>query len=205
MTGPTCRDFVFDLTGVLVEWRVEPLYMALFDGDRERYRHFFARVFTPERQAEICKGRPLAEVLDELEVRWPEYSEPIRAWDERWDEMVVGPIHPTVSLSRTLRARGFGTYLLGNWSREEFDRALRRFDFLNEFKDAIIAGDHGIMKPHPELFRIAIERFGIDPVTTVFIDDSEANVAAAIELGLTGIVFESPGQLRHVFEREGWL
>ena len=205
MTGRSNRDFLFDLAGVLVEWRVEPLYMALFGGDRERYRHFFAEVFTAEKQAEICKGRPIVEVLDELVSRWPEYAEPIRAWDERWDDMVVGAIDTTVSLSRALRARGCGTFLLGNWSREEFDRAVRRFDFLDEFGGAVIAGDHGIMKPDPGLFRIALERFGLDPTTTVFIDDSEANVATAIELGLEGIVFESPEQLRHVFEGNGWL
>ena len=205
MTERTYRDFLFDLAGVLVEWRAEPLYMALFGGDRERYRHFFAEVFTAEKQAEICKGRPVAEVLDELQARWPEYAEPIRAWDERWDEMVVGAIDTTVSLSRALRARGCGTYLLGNWSREEFDRAVRRFEFLDEFAGVVIAGDHGIMKPDPRLFLIALERFGLDPATTVFIDDSEANVAAAIELGLEGIVFESPEQLRRVFEKKGWL
>ena len=205
MTRRTYRDFLFDLAGVLVEWRVEPLYMALFGGDRERYRHFFAEVFTAEKQAEICKGRPVAEVLEELEVRYPEYAEPIRAWDERWDEMVVGAIDTTVSLSRSVRARGFGTYLLGNWSREEFDRAVRRFDFLDEFAGAVIAGDHGIMKPDPGLFLIALERFGLDPTRTVFIDDSEANVAAAIELGFKGIVFESPEQLRHDFEKNDWL
>ena len=205
MTERTHRDFLFDLAGVLVEWRIEPLYVALFGGDGERYRHFFSEVFTAEKQAEICKGRPIVEVLDELVSRWPEYAEPIRAWDERWDEMVVGAIDATVSLSRALRARGYGTYLLGNWSREEFDRAARRFDFLDEFAGAVIAGDHGIMKPDPGLFLIALERFELDPTRTVFIDDSKANVDAAIQLGLEGIVFESPEQLRHVFERKGWL
>lgn len=205
MTERMYHDFVFDLAGVLVEWQVEPLYMALFGGDRERYRHFFTEVFTADKQAEICKGRPIAKVLGELEARYPEHSEPIRAWDDRWDEMVVGAIDATVSLSRSLRARGYGTYLLGNWSREEFDRAVRRFAFLDEFAGAVIAGDHGIMKPDPGLFRIALERFGLDPATTVFIDDSEANVSAAIGLGLEGIVFESPEQLHHVFKRKGWI
>ena len=205
MSESVFSDFLFDLAGVLVEWRIEPLYMTLFGGDRERYRHFFAEVFTSDRQREICKGRPVAEVLSELVMRFPDYEAPIRAWDERWDEMVVGAIDDTVALSRSLRARGYGTYLLGNWSREEFDRALRRFDFLGEFAGAVIAGDHGIMKPDPGLFHIAIDRFGLDPKTTVFIDDSKANVAAAVELGFKGIVFESPEHLRHELARKGWI
>ena len=205
MTEPVSRDFLFDLAGVLIDWRAEPLYMAIFDGDRERYRHFFSNVFTVEKQREICKGRPVAAVLDELASHHPEYAEPIRAWDERWDEMVVGAIDATVVLARSLRAQGFGTYLLGNWSREEFDRAARRFAFLAEFAGAVIAGDHGIMKPDPRLFSIAVARFGIEPATTVFVDDSVANVAASVKLGFRGIVFESPEQLRRDCEMHGWL
>ena len=205
MTEPHPSDFLFDLAGVLIEWRVEPLYLALFDGDRERLRHFFTRVFTVEKQREICLGRPIGEVLDELTLRHPEHAEAIRAWDEHWDEMVSGAIEGSVAVARALRERGRRTFLLGNWSREEFDRATRRFDFLSEFADAVIAGDHGVMKPDPRIFRIAIERFGLEAERSVFVDDSPANVEAAAALGFHGVLFESPRALRREFEERGWL
>ncbi len=205
MSEPEIGDFLFDLAGVLIEWRVEPLYMDLFGGDRARFRYFFDEVLTVERQREICRGKPVAAALDELATLHPDCSEAIRAWDERWDEMVVGPIDGTVEFARSLRARGIGTHLLGNWSREEFDRARRRFGFLSEFSGAVIAGDHGIMKPDPRIFVVARERFGLDPGSTVFVDDSPANVAAATALGFRGIVFESPGQLRRDCETRGWV
>ena len=135
----------------------------------------------------------------------PDYSEAIRAWDERWDEMVIGPIEGTVEFARSLRSRGLGTYLLGNWSREEFDRALRRFDFLSEFAGAVIAGDCGIMKPDPRVFAIAVKRFGLEPRATVVVDDSAANVAAATALGFEGVVFESAETPRRDCEYRGWL
>lgn len=198
-------NFLFDVSGVLVEWRVEPLYMDLFNGDSERFRYFFANVFTIERQREICRGKPFAAVLEELVGLHPDYSEAVRAWDERWDEMVIGPIEGTVRLARALRSRGFGTYLLGNWSREEFDRARRRFDFLAEFAGAVIAGDHGVMKPDHRLFAIALEQFELEARSTVFVDDTAANVAAATALGFEGVLFESPEKLRRYCEDRGWL
>ena len=205
MADATMKHFLFDLAGVLVEWRVEPLYMALFDGDTERFNHFFARVLTVEKQREMCRGKPFAALREELVVHHPDYAEAIRAWEERWDEMVIGPIEGTVNLARALRSRGFGTWLLGNWSRGDFDRARRRFDFLSEFAGAVVSGDHGIMKPDPRLFVIALEQFGLQAPSTVFVDDSAANVAAATALGFEGVLFESPERLRRYCEDRGWL
>ena len=197
--------FVFDLAGVLVDWQVEPLYLPLFGGDVQALRAFFRDVFTADRMREICLGRPILEVIDELTALHPASAEPIRAWHERWDEMVTGPIDGTVEISRELRARGHLTYLLGNWSREEFDRASTRFACLGEFSGAVIAGDHGYMKPDAALFEIAIRNFGLEPRDTVFIDDSAGNVDAAIAIGLRGIVFESPEQLRRTLSENGHL
>ena len=33
-------NFLFDVAGVLIEWRVQPLYMDVFDGDPERCFYF---------------------------------------------------------------------------------------------------------------------------------------------------------------------
>lgn len=38
-------------------------------------------------------------------------------------------------------------------------------------------------KPDPQIFRIAMERFGLEPAQTIFFDDSEANCRAAAEMG----------------------
>jgi 2-haloacid dehalogenase len=51
-------------------------------------------------------------------------------------------------------------------------------------------------KPDPAFFRLLLDRFGLDPGATVFVDDSEANVAAAGELGIDAVRFTGPDQLR---------
>jgi len=53
-----------------------------------------------------------------------------------------------------------------------------------------------VIKPDPRIFRILLERNGIDPASAVFIDDVAANAEAASQLGLHGIHFRSPDQLR---------
>jgi 2-haloacid dehalogenase len=71
-----------------------------------------------------------------------------------------------------------------------------RFPFLDEFDGILISGDVGIGKPDPAIFREFLDRFGLIAESTVFIDDSSANVAAARSMGIEAIEFRSAGQVR---------
>jgi 2-haloacid dehalogenase len=53
-----------------------------------------------------------------------------------------------------------------------------------------------MVKPDPRLYARLLERYHIDPARAVFIDDNPHNVDAAVALGLGGIHFRSPPQLR---------
>jgi putative hydrolase of the HAD superfamily len=47
----------------------------------------------------------------------------------------------------------------------------------------------GVRKPDPQIFRIALEQLhGVRPEQAVFLDDFEANVASARQVGMHGIV-----------------
>ena len=139
--------FLFDLAGVLINWETMDLYEEIFDGDREAVTQFFETVLTQHHLSEISKGRPTRDVLDQLKVTHPDYAAPLDAWMDDWDRMVTGPIEGTVDIARELREQGYATYILGNWSRDEFDHASARFTFLDEFHGVVISGDHGVMKP----------------------------------------------------------
>ena len=54
----------------------------------------------------------------------------------------------------------------------------------------------GVIKPDPRIFELRIERFAIDPHRAVFIDDVEANAAAARSLGFRAIRFTDATALR---------
>lgn len=58
----------------------------------------------------------------------------------------------------------------------------------------------GVVKPYPEIYQIAIERVGVKPEECVFTDDGPHNVAAAVEAGMQGIVYEDFGQFRQDLE-----
>ena len=199
------KTFLFDLAGVLINWETMSLYEDIFAGDRKAVSRFFETVLTQPHLSEISKGRPTREVLDELKLAHPDYTEALDAWLDGWDRMVTGPIEGTVGITRELRVRGYKTYLLGNWSREEFDRARARFDFLDEFHGVFISGDHGVMKPSAEIFEIATNTFHLTPADTIFVDDTQGNVNAAKELGFDAVHFTGPEALRTLLGERGCL
>ena len=63
----------------------------------------------------------------------------------------------------------------------------------------------GMAKPEPDIYRLVIERLGIETGEALFIDDLVRNTAAAEALGIPSIVFESPAQLRRELQARAIL
>ena len=90
---------------------------------------------------------------------------------------------------RKLRATGIRTCLLSNsWGPGGYPRE----DFPELFDAVVISHEVGMRKPEPRIFRHAAGLIGLPPDECVFIDDIEANVAAARACGMTGIWHDDP-------------
>jgi 2-haloacid dehalogenase len=189
------KAVVFDLGGVLIDWDPRYLYRKLL-ADEAAVEEFLATVCTPEWNAEQDRGRPFAEGVAELVERHPAHAAAIAAYAERWSEMLGGAIGGTVELLAELRAAGTPLYALTNWSAETFVVARERFEFLSWFDGVLVSGEERMIKPDPRFFRLLLERFGLAPEATFYVDDSEPNVAAARALGLDAVRFTGPDRLR---------
>lgn len=85
---------------------------------------------------------------------------------------------------------------LNNESRELNEHRLDAFRLRPFFDYFICSGYVHEMKPHPAIYRAAIEISGHHAETALFIDDNVENCVAARSLGMRAIRFESPTQLR---------
>jgi HAD superfamily hydrolase (TIGR01509 family) len=85
--------------------------------------------------------------------------------------------------------------LLSNTNVWHWQFALKKFPILMEFKKCVLSYEVGQLKPHPEIYRAALEQAGaVERV--VFIDDMLVNIDAARTFGIRGIVFQSAEQLK---------
>src|SRR5215469_531478 len=197
--APQRSIVVFDLGGVLIDWNPRHLYRKLI-ADEAAMEHFLGTVCTQAWNERQDAGRTFSEAAALLRALHPHHAELIDAFGLRFDEMMKGPIEGSVSILETLHRRGVPLYALSNFSHETFPLARRRFDFLKLFRGMVISGDVGVIKPDPRIFRILLERHGIDPGDAIFIDDNPRNAAAATALGLHGIHLTGPPELRRELE-----
>jgi epoxide hydrolase-like predicted phosphatase len=95
----------------------------------------------------------------------------------------------TVDLLHRLHAGGHKIYFLSNMPEPFAAHLESSHDFFSRFTDGVFSSRVKLIKPEPEIFALAIERFGIDPADTVFIDDIAENVKVARAQGWNAIQF----------------
>jgi putative hydrolase of the HAD superfamily len=103
---------------------------------------------------------------------------------------------PMIGLMRDAKARGFRMALLTNNVRE-WEPLWRAMLPVDEIFDLVVDSAFvGMRKPEPEIYELTVERLGdgVAPSECLFVDDVEVNVAAAWELGMRTVHFQSNEQ-----------
>lgn len=187
---------VFDLGNVLIDWNPRYLFRKLYSGDVDKMEHFLKEVCSSEWNECQDAGRPWHEGVAEAISRHPNHADMIRAYHERWEEMLGEAIDESVALLDELRKSGYRVLALTNWSHETFPVALQRFHFLHWFEGILVSGQEKIIKPDPAIFQLLISRYRVEPSRAVFIDDNIRNVAGAEQVGLKALHFTNADKLR---------
>ena len=196
---------IFDLGAVLIDWHPDHLFRKIIPGDDER-EAFYRDVCTPAWNEEQDAGRPLQQGTELLVSLFPEKEELIRAYYGRWEEMLNGPIHGTVDVLKELKDSGkYKLYALTNWSAETFPIAVAKYDFLGWFDGIVVSGEEKTRKPFLDMYTTLIDRYGIDPVGSVFVDDNIRNLKPAVELGMATIHFKDAARFRGSLKELGIL
>jgi putative hydrolase of the HAD superfamily len=76
---------------------------------------------------------------------------------------------------------------------------------LQVFRTVIDSSDVGMRKPNPEIFAVTASRLGCEPGELLFFDDTEVNVAGAIEAGMVAHLFTTPELCRQTCVKHGLL
>lgn len=195
-----CRIVVFDVGGVLIDWDPENLYRGLIPDDSERayfLTHVCPRIWNGQQDLGL---RRWAEAVEHRIGLYPAYETHIRAYDERWPEMVKGPIHETVAIKAALRAAGVPVYAITNFSTEKWAHSQVLWPFLSEFEGVVVSGEERMLKPDPAIYRLLCSRYGLNPSECLFIDDVHENVEAAKSVGMMAHRFANPSELRETLE-----
>lgn len=195
------NDVIFDFCGVLVDWQPQHALDGLFS--EEDVAAFFA-------DDDHCGFM----YYDDLHDRGTDYPELLPAYEEEYgaqlaqmmqayaahiDRTLVGPMPGMPELLADLKRRGVRVWGLTNWGRDTWPVMAGRFAQLIEALDGVVVsgrdGD-GAAKPDEAFFNLALERFGVNRATTLFVDDSPYNIDGARAAGLPAIRFVDAAGVR---------
>lgn len=188
---------IFDLGGVLIDWNPRYLYRKIFNSE-EKIEHFLSSVCTSEWNEEQDGGRSLAEGTALLVKEFPAYEKEIRAYYDRWEEMIGGVLDKTVDILHDLKQKDhLSLYALTNWSNETIPIAMKKYEFFQWFDGLVVSGKEKMRKPSPEFYQLILDRYHLSAGNTLFIDDNLRNIHGAETVGLQTIHFFSSEQLQH--------
>ncbi|WP_433159057.1 HAD family hydrolase [Kribbella sp. CA-247076] len=201
MTERAIDVVVFDIGGVLLDWSPDYLYADLIPDEQERTR-FLTEVTTSAWNQQQDAGRPWAEAIAELTALHPHHAEWIAAYDTGWLQMVKGVFQDTVDVVTELRDAGIPTYALTNFSAEKWEIAKETFPVLTGFDGEVVSGVEQTVKPDEKIYRVLLERYGLDAARTFYTDDVQHNVDGARAVGLDAELFTDAETLRkHLRDR----
>ena len=200
----TATTVVFDLGGVLVHWDPRLLFAQVLEDD-EDVEAFLAEIGFAEWNHEQDAGKPWVDAVAEHSAKHPHRAGAIAAYPERFPDSVTGPMDDSVAVLTELRDRGVRLLALTNWSAELFPTVRHRLPFLDDFEGIVVSGEEGLAKPDPAIFRVLLDRHGVVPDETVYVDDVDRNVVAAANLGFRAYHFTDAESLRAHLVGQGLL
>ncbi len=181
----TMKNIVFDLGGVLFARRrgdCTPDFIEFFGFVRqERIPHFWE---------EYDRG---TSTLDEVAGELCRINGCDRAKCDEYLRQAIDlqrPVEATERLIGELKSAGYRLYVLSNMSCEFID-FLRRFPVYRNFDGEVVSCEEHTVKPEPRIYEILLERYGLQPGETLFIDDRRANIRAAEAMGIHGHLFDA--------------
>jgi 2-haloacid dehalogenase len=195
MPSGKINTVVFDLGGVLIDWDPRYLYRDMF-ADPEEMEHFLSRICTEDWHREHDLGVDIRDSCERLAREHPDYRDMIMVWADRGEEMAAGQFDRCVEVLSDVKATGMACYALSNMEAECYAVRLERFPFMTWFDGHVISALEGVAKPDRRIFEILLDRYGLEPESTAFVDDSLGNMQAARALGIHALHFQSAARLR---------
>ena len=170
------RNVVFDVGGVLLEWN-PPAVIARLYPDPATQAVIRRQMFEHADWQEFDRGGlSYAAAIEHFAKTTGRSTDETRTLIHATRESLQ-PIEGTVRLVEQLAAAGIHLYLLSNMPVSTFEYLIQKHRFFSHFKHLV-------------------EKTGIVPAESVFIDDVLANVIAARECGFHAIQFSDPADCR---------
>lgn len=182
------KNMVFDIGNVLVRW--SPLEIArLTFSDEVKALEMAPRIFQNDIWLELNIGRMTEKQAKQKYQNQLGLAPDIVEMLFYYIKESLIPIYGTHRLLCKVKKAGYKVFALTDNVDEIVEFLQQRYDFWTLFDGAIVSSEVGCLKPSPRIYHQLLNQYQLVPAETVFLDDMEANVKGAQDVGIHGIQF----------------
>lgn len=174
------KAIIFDCFGVLVGKGFEYTYREA-GGDPVQDKDFI----------ENTLGRANLGLIDDNDFR-RSMAKRVGTSPQQWSQSIVSAELLNVDLLKYIEQLhvSYKTAILSNANTGVLDRKIGEDWLSRDFDEIVVSADVGIAKPDPRIYYLVVERLGVAAKDCLYVDDRQAFVEVAEELGMRTILYE---------------
>ena len=116
-----------------------------------------------------------------------------RYWDAAFEFVPEPGVEDALAAVRETGVR-MGVVSNASFSGEVLRHELEKHGLFQYFEFLISTADYGLRKPHPQIFRVGLQRAGVAPERTWYVGNSlQFDVAGAVSAGITPVWYNRVG------------
>ena len=118
---------------------------------------------------------------------------------------IFTPINSTLELIKALK-ENYKIALLSNTNEWHFNYAIKPLEIFELFDAVTLSHEVKAMKPDHKIFEDCLTKLALQPTECIYIDDIKENSDQATKMGMTGIQYNSNGELLKLLHSQhiGW-
>ena len=180
------KNIIFDLGNVLIKYN--PHDFINKNVKEENREKFFQEIFQSKEWQDLDRGTlEYDEAVKIFSQRVPEERENIKKLFDNDIQDVLFVDKTNIKYLSTLKNKDYKLYILSNFHKNSFRKISEIHNFKSIFDGGVISYECHLLKPESNIYKAIIDKYGLIPEETVFIDDSLPNVQAAIKFNIHGI------------------
>lgn len=194
------KALLIDLDGVIRRWPSSSVDLESSHGLPEG--SIGATAFERELLHQAITGRVRdevwrAKIADSLQEKYPNSraQEAVQRWSSPVGEVDREVFNLIKKVSEKVKI------ILVTNATSKLENDLEALGLRHLFNDVVNSSDVGIAKPHPDIFKFALRVAKSSKNEVLFVDDTEANVNAATELGIFSHHFKKVEDLTNFLVR----
>ncbi|MDO4496244.1 MAG: HAD family phosphatase [Bacteroidales bacterium] len=187
------KNLIFDFGKVLVDYDFISFFQKIIP-DAERCREFTKLLFNDQIEQELDRGvvtfdQSMQRLIDSN----PQFTEEIRLFSTRYQEIVTGEVPGMYNLLSQLKAKGYHLYGLTNWCQKVYE-TVQNYPVFQLLDGYVVSSDVHFIKPEPDIYHCLYSKFSIKPEECLFTDDRQKNILGGAQTGMQGVVFSNATQ-----------